>query len=55
MQEAQDQLLAGKYKNAEELEKGYLELQQNSATKKKKHQQKNHKLNRLKKLKSLVF
>ena len=28
MQEAQDQLLAGKYKNAEELEKGYLELQQ---------------------------
>ena len=28
MQEAQDKLLAGKYKNAEELEKGYLELQQ---------------------------
>ena len=28
MQEAQDQLLAGKYKNAQELEKGYLELQQ---------------------------
>ncbi len=28
MQEAQEQLLAGKYKNAEELEKGYLELQQ---------------------------
>ena len=28
MQEAQDQLLAGKYKSAEELEKGYLELQQ---------------------------
>jgi len=28
MQEAQDQLLAGKYKNTEELEKGYLELQQ---------------------------
>ena len=28
MQEAQDNLLAGKYKNAEELEKGYLELQQ---------------------------
>ena len=28
MQEAQDTLLAGKYKNAEELEKGYLELQQ---------------------------
>ena len=28
MQDAQDNLLAGKYKNAEELEKGYLELQQ---------------------------
>ena len=28
MQQAQDSLLAGKYKNAEELEKGYLELQQ---------------------------
>ena len=28
MQEAQDNLLAGKYKNAEELEKGYFELQQ---------------------------
>ena len=28
MQEAQENLLAGKYKNAEELEKGYLELQQ---------------------------
>ena len=28
MQEAQDNLLAGKYKSAEELEKGYLELQQ---------------------------
>tara|TARA_Y100001973_G_scaffold43255_1_gene64454 strand:- start:4017 stop:4484 length:468 start_codon:yes stop_codon:yes gene_type:complete len=28
IQEAQDNLLAGKYKNAEELEKGYLELQQ---------------------------
>ena len=28
MQKAQDNLLAGKYKNAEELEKGYLELQQ---------------------------
>ena len=27
MQEAQDQLLAGKYKNAEELEQGYIELQ----------------------------
>jgi len=28
LQQAQDNLLAGKYKNAEELEKGYLELQQ---------------------------
>lgn len=28
MQEAQDELLAGKYKNADELEKGYLELQE---------------------------
>ena len=28
MEQAQEQLLAGKYKNAEELEKGYLELQQ---------------------------
>ena len=28
MQQAQDNLLAGKYKNAQELEKGYLELQQ---------------------------
>ena len=28
LQEAQDNLLAGKHKNAEELEKGYLELQQ---------------------------
>ena len=27
MQEAQDNLLAGKYKNAEELEQGYIELQ----------------------------
>ena len=27
MQQAQDQLLAGKYKNAEELEQGYIELQ----------------------------
>ena len=27
MEEAQEQLLAGKYKNAQELEKGYLELQ----------------------------
>ncbi len=33
MQEAQDNLLAGKYKNAEELEKGYLELQQKLNTK----------------------
>ena len=32
MQEAQDNLLAGKYKNAEELEKGYLELQQKLST-----------------------
>ena len=28
MEQAQEQLLAGKYKSAEELEKGYLELQQ---------------------------
>ena len=27
MQEAQDNLLAGKYQNAQELEQGYLELQ----------------------------
>ena len=27
MQSQQEQLLAGKYKNAEELEKGYIELQ----------------------------
>lgn len=33
MQEAQDNLLAGKYKNAQELEKGYLELQQKLNTK----------------------
>lgn len=33
MQQAQEQLLAGKYKNAEELEKGYLELQQKLNTK----------------------
>ena len=33
MQEAQDNLLAGKYKNAEELEKGYLELQQKLSNK----------------------
>ena len=33
MQEAQENLLAGKYKNAEELEKGYLELQQKLNTK----------------------
>ena len=36
MQEAQDNLLAGKYKNAEELEKGYLELQQKLNTKEEK-------------------
>ena len=30
MQQAQDNLLAGKYKNAEELEKGYLELHKSS-------------------------
>ena len=35
MQEAQDNLLAGKYKNAEELEQGYIELQK----KRKKKQQ----------------
>ena len=33
LQEAQDNLLAGKYKNAEELEKGYLELQQKLSNK----------------------
>ena len=33
MQEAQDNLLAGKYKNAVELEKGYLELQQKLSNK----------------------
>ena len=33
MKEAQDNLLAGKYKNAQELEKGYLELQQKLNTK----------------------
>ena len=33
MEEAQEQLLAGKYKSAEELEKGYLELQQKLNTK----------------------
>ena len=33
MQQAQDNLLAGKYKNAEELEKGYLELQQKLSNK----------------------
>ena len=32
MQQAQDNLLAGKYKNAQELEKGYLELQQKLST-----------------------
>ena len=35
MEEAQDNLLAGKYKNAEELEKGYLELQQKLNTNEK--------------------
>ena len=34
MEQAQEQLLAGKYKNAEELEKGYLELQQKLSNKK---------------------
>jgi hypothetical protein len=34
MQEAQENLLAGKYKSAEELEKGYLELQQKLNTNK---------------------
>ena len=33
MEKAQEQLLAGKYKSAEELEKGYLELQQKLNTK----------------------
>ena len=33
IEEAQEQLLAGKYKSAEELEKGYLELQQKLNTK----------------------
>ena len=33
MEEAQEQLLAGKYKSAEELEKGYLELQQKLSNK----------------------
>ena len=33
MQEAEEQLLAGKYKSAAELEKGYLELQQKLNTK----------------------
>ena len=40
MQEAQDNLLAGKYKNAEELEKGYLELQQKLNTKEEPAQEK---------------
>jgi hypothetical protein len=39
MQEAQDNLLAGKYKNAEELEKGYLELQQKLNTKEESAQE----------------
>ena len=34
MEQAQEQLLAGKYKSAEELEKGYLELQQKLSTNK---------------------
>mgnify|MGYP003119094422 CR=1 FL=1 len=38
MQEAQDNLLAGKYKNAEELEKGYLELQQKLSNKEEEPQ-----------------
>ena len=40
MQEAQDNLLAGKYKNAEELEKGYLELQQKLNSKEEPAQEK---------------
>ena len=39
MQEAQDNLLAGKYKNAEELEKGYLELQQKLSNNKEEEPQ----------------
>ena len=40
MQQAQDNLLAGKYKNAEELEKGYLELQQKLNSKEEPAQEK---------------
>ena len=39
MEQAQEQLLAGKYKNAEELEKGYLELQQKLSNKEEAPQQ----------------
>ena len=39
MEQAQDQLLAGKYKSAEELEKGYLELQQKLSTNKPEAEQ----------------
>ena len=39
MEQAQEQLLAGKYKNAEELEKGYLELQQKLNTKEESAQE----------------
>ena len=48
MQEAQDKLLAGKYKNAEELEKGYLELQQklNNKKKKSRRRRRNNRRNR---------
>ena len=50
MQEAQDNLLAGKYKNAEELEKGYLELQQKLNSKEEPAQEEQKK-SRLKKVK----
>ncbi|BCV04375.1 MAG: hypothetical protein CM15mV84_460 [uncultured marine virus] len=39
MEQAQEQLLAGKYKNAEELEKGYLELQQKLSNKEEEPQE----------------
>ena len=39
MEQAQEQLLAGKYKNAEELEKGYLELQQKLSNNKEEEPQ----------------
>ena len=39
MEQAQEQLLAGKYKSAEELEKGYLELQQKLSTNKPEAEQ----------------